>query len=351
MAVSIKSGQVVGLEGVPIDVEVDLSQGLHRYSLVGLPDKAVDEARERISAAIKNSGLRPPHKKNQRVTINLAPADLRKEGPLFDLPIALAYVLASKQAAFVADKKMFIGELALDGTLRRARGVLPLAIAAERMGVEELFVPKGNGKEAAFVSNIQVVEATCLSDVLDHLEGRVVIPPLPQTRFQPESKILEYGFEDIKGQESAKRAAEIAAAGAHHIALSGPPGTGKTLLARAMPSILPPISFTEALEVTAIYSVAGKEEKALSSGGLVNIRPFRAPHHTASYAALVGGGHVPRPGEITLAHRGVLFLDEFPEFKNRSIEALREPLEEGVFQYRASKAQPRFPQEFCLLRQ
>lgn len=342
-AVKLQSGQVTGLHGEIIDVEVDLSQGLHRFSLVGLPDKAVEESKERISSAIKNSGFRPPHKKNQRVTVSLAPADLRKEGPLFDLPIALAYLLASRQADFSGENKMFLGELALDGKVRKANGILALALTAKKFNVKELFIPKGCGKEASLIDNISVFEVSSLLDIIEHLEGKVLIEKCPKTIFKPEEALQDYGFEDIKGQESAKRGMEIAAAGMHHVAMMGPPGTGKTLLARALPSILPPLSFEEALEVTNIHSIAGVHGDQLSSEGLIRLRPFRAPHHTASYASLIGGGTNPKPGEITLAHRGILFLDEFPEFDRRVIEALRQPLEDGIVSVTRVKASLIFP--------
>ena len=348
LAVKLQSGQVMGLNGEIIDVEVDLSQGLHRFSLVGLPDKAVEESKERISSAIKNSGFRPPHKKNQRVTVSLAPADLKKEGPLFDLPIALAYLLASHQVDFSGENRMFLGELALDGKVRKANGILALALTAKKFGIKELFIPKGNGKEASLVDNISVFEISSLSDVVEHLEGKVFIKKCPTTIFKPEEAPQDYGFEDIKGQESAKRGAEIAAAGMHHVAMIGPPGTGKTLLARALPSILPPLSFEEALEVTNIHSIAGVHRDQLSSEGLIRLRPFRAPHHTASYASLIGGGTNPKPGEITLAHRGVLFLDEFPEFDRKVIESLRQPLEDGIISVARVKASLIFPAKILL---
>ncbi|MFC1595183.1 YifB family Mg chelatase-like AAA ATPase [Patescibacteria group bacterium] len=348
MAVKLQSGQVIGLEGILIDVEVDLAPGLHRFSLVGLPDKAVEESKERISSAIKNSGFRPPHKKNQRVTISLAPADLKKEGPLFDLPIALGYLLASKQAKFASENKMFVGELALDGTIRKANGVLPISLIAKKMNIEELFVPRGNGKEAALVKGVKIFEISSLNELLGHLCEESKLEQCPQTIFKSETKSIDYGFEDIKGQESAKRGAEIAAAGMHHIAMIGPPGAGKTLIARALPSILPPLSFSEALEVTTIHSVAGTYSENLASDGLIKSRPFRAPHHTASYASLIGGGTHPKPGEITLAHRGVLFMDEFPEFERRVIESMREPLEDGIVSVSRVKASLIFPAKILL---
>jgi magnesium chelatase family protein len=345
-SVRIHAAEIIGLHGAPIDVEVDLSRGLHRFTIVGLPDKAVEESKERISSAIKNSGFRPPHRKNNRVTISLAPADLKKEGPLFDLAISLGYLLASRQIHFDPAGRMFLGELALDGTIRKSRGVLPLALAAEKMGMRELYVPSGNGREAALAHHISVYEVNSINELISHLEEERALNPLEPTRFEemrsPPSFAVD--FADIVGQESAKRGLEVAAAGRHHVALFGPPGTGKTLLARAFASILPPLSFEEAMEVTAIHSIAGSLNESV-----ITHRPFRSPHHTASYPSLVGGGTIPRPGEITLAHRGVLFLDEFPEFERNALEALRQPLEDRVVSVSRVKATSTFPAQFLMV--
>lgn len=344
MAVKVYAAETVGLAGAIIDVELDLSRGLRSFTIVGLPDKAVDEAKYRISYAIGNIGFQPPHKKNQRVIASLAPADIKKEGPIFDLAIALAYLLASKQVVFNPESKLFLGELALDGALRPVKGILPLARHAQAHGIKELFVPFGNGKEAALIDGIIVYEAGTLADIVEHLSGDVAISPLPRTEFSLEDVEIPIDMSDIRGQDSAKRALVIAASGAHNLGMVGPPGTGKTLLARALPGILPPLSFEEALEVTAIHSVAGVLDEPVMSR-----RPFRSPHHTSSYVALVGGGAFPKPGEITLAHRGVLFADEFLEFDHRVIEALRQPLEDGFITVARARGVLRFPARFMFV--
>jgi len=347
-SVKLHSAEVVGINGEIIDVEIDLSPGLFSLSIVGLADKAVDESRHRIAAAIKNSGARQPQKKNHHVTVSLAPADLKKEGPAFDLPIALAYLLVSGQTKFDPKGKLFLGELALDGSLRPVRGVLALAIAAKEAGFEELYVPRGNGEEAALAGDIRVFEAPTLLAALYHLEKKELLPesspPALETFL---SKIISYNdFADARGQETAKRALEIAAAGAHNIILSGPPGSGKTLLSRALPSILPPPNREEIIEITKIHSIVGSPAR---QNGIVAERPFRSPHHTASHIALVGGGTFPRPGEITLAHRGVLFMDEFPEFDKRVLEALRQPLEDRVISISRAKGSITYPANILLV--
>ncbi|OGZ31766.1 MAG: magnesium chelatase [Candidatus Niyogibacteria bacterium RIFCSPLOWO2_12_FULL_41_13] len=344
MSIKISSAQIVGLEGKIIEIEVDLTRGLPAFSIVGLPDKAIEESKERISSAVKNSGFNPPQRKNQRVTVSLAPADLKKEGPGFDLGIALGYLLASKQLNFNADKKLFLGELALNGSIRIIRGALALAQSALKAGFEEIYLPKGNGKEAAFIEGIKVYEAGSLLEIASWFEGKIKPEPLPKQKIQENASEYSVDLSDIRGQEHAKRALEISAAGSHNLLMVGPPGTGKTMLAKALPSLLPPLSFEEALEATNIHSIAGTLDKPL-----LTFRPFRNPHHTASYISIIGGGTIPRPGEITMAHRGVLFLDEFPEFDRRVIESLRQPIEDGVIAISRAKGVIVFPARIILV--
>lgn len=331
-----------------ITLETDLSRGLYSFSVVGLPDKAVEEARERISAAIKNSGFASPKSKNQKIIISLAPADLKKEGPLFDLPMALGYLLAAGEMKGNLEHTLIIGELALDGTIRPVRGTLPIVRAAHKAGFTSVIVPKENAEEASLIPDIQVYYATKLREVVQHLDtsrsDHHTLPFHPLTTIRPEWGESVIFLEDIKGQETAKRGLLIAAAGRHNTIMIGPPGTGKTMLARAFQSILPPLSTEEALEVTAIHSVAG-----VTNHTIVSLPPFRAPHHTASHTALVGGGTHPRPGEVTLAHRGVLFLDEFPEFERRSIDTLRQPLEDKVVSISRVQGTAIFPADFILI--
>jgi magnesium chelatase family protein len=344
----VYGGQGGVLSGDIITIEADLSRGLHSFTIVGLAGKAVDEAKDRVSAAIKNSGFTSPKSLNHRVVISLAPADLKKESPLFDLPIAIAYLAAAEEIKGDFDKTLFIGELALDGTLRSVKGVLPIIGAAAEAGFAEVIVPTANAEESALIPDITITPANSLIEVVRHIdtarEDHTRIPPHPPTQIANLWDERVVRFEDIRGQESAKRGLIIAAAGRHNSILVGPPGTGKTMLARAFQGILPPLSTKEALEVTAIHSIAGTLEGTISSRP-----PFRSPHHTASHTSLVGGGTHPKPGEVTLAHKGVLFLDEFPEFERRSIDALRQPLEDRVVSISRVHSSALFPADFILI--
>ncbi len=348
----VYSAQVNLLQGAIVTIEVDLSRGLHTFSVVGLPDKAVDESKDRVSGAVKNSGYQSPKAKNQKIIVSLSPADLKKEGPFFDLAIALSYMLAAGDIKFNSEKKIFLGELGLDGTLRRIRGALPLAQEAQRMGFEEIYLPKENAVEAALVEGIKIFGANSLEEVVEHIDERKkVVQKLPKkislqpkTRVNYKKEVKGADFSDIRGQEGAKRGLEIAAAGGHNIAMYGPPGTGKTMLARAFSQLLPDLNIDEVLEITGIHSVAGN-----TRGELVYFPPFRSPHHTASYVSIIGGGTYPKPGEVTLAHRGVLFLDEFPEFEKRVIESLRQPLEDNIVSISRAKGSAVFPSNFILV--
>lgn len=339
-------------KGVVVSIECDIVKGLHAFTIVGLPDKSVEEAKDRISAAIKNTEkLESPKKSNKKIVLSLAPAGLKKEGAVFDLPLALSFLLASEQVKFDAKRKLFAGELALNGDVRGILGALSIAIAARDHGFTDLYVPEENLEEASLVNDLSVHAITSLEHVLSMLSGSGKKIPASKTRKKQDFSSRRANAEDdfvldeIRGQESAKRGLIIAAAGAHNIALYGPPGTGKTLLARAARSILPDLSEEEVIEVTTIHSLAG-----LLQGSAIFRPPFRAPHHTASYASLIGGGSsTPRPGEATLAHRGVLFTDEFPEFHRDVINALREPLEDRVVSISRSKGSAIFPANFMLI--
>lgn len=353
MAITLLSAAVNGLDGVLVQVEADVSQALPSFSVVGLPDTSVQESRERVRSAIKNTGIDFPR---GRVTVNLAPADIKKEGSSYDVPIAMAVMLAHGVVNIgavhgrdgdILTQSVFLGEVALDGGVRPVTGVLPIMMALQAQGIRRVFLPRENIDEASLVSGVELYPIASLRMLVDHIEGKVLIPPTPAQNWHDVLQYGEYAYDmkHIRGQEQVKRALEIAAAGAHNVLMSGPPGSGKTLIARTVPSILPRLTFPEALEITRIASVAGM----LHGGGVIKARPFRSPHHSSSAVSLVGGGANPRPGEISMAHRGVLFLDELPEFGRVVLENLRQPLEDGVVTVSRAAGTVVFPAQFMLV--
>jgi magnesium chelatase family protein len=345
MLAKVISGAIVGLDGAIVDVEVDILSGLPKVIIVGLPDTAVEESSERVRSAINNSGGKFPMK---RIVVNLAPADLKKAGPAYDLPIALGILLSSEQVAADVSNTMFVGELSLDGTLRHTNGVLPMVALAKDEGIPNVIVPEADAKEAALIDGVNIIPIRSLAQLVSYLRGEIPAPTvLSESKITENIPLLNYtNLADIKGQEHVKRALEVAAAGGHNIIMCGPPGSGKTLLARALPSILPPMTNEEALEVTKIYSVSGLLPAATP---MIRQRPFRSPHYTISNAGLVGGGHWPKPGEISLSHKGVLFLDELLEFGNSLLEVLRQPLEDKMVTISRAQGRVTFPCSFMLV--
>jgi len=346
MLAKVKTAAVVGLDAQEVEVEVDISSGLPAVNIVGLPDTAVQEARERVRSAVRNSGCHFPMR---RITVNLAPADLKKAGPAYDLPIAVGIILSSEQVSVDASQMLFLGELSLDGSLRHTHGIISMVGLAKDKGISTVFVPAADAREASLIEGVTIVPVSSLSQLVGHLRGVEPIPSYVADKVTIEaseglSSLTNLAL--IKGQEHVKRALEVAAAGGHNLVMSGPPGSGKTLLARSLPSILPKMDIQEALEVTKIYSVSGLLPQDTP---LLMQRPFRAPHYTISHAGLVGGGHWPRPGEISLSHRGVLFLDELPEFGQTDLDVLRQPLEDKLVTISRAQGSVTFPANFMLV--
>ncbi len=337
------AAQPIGAGAELVKIEADITLGLHSFSIIGLPNKAVEESKDRISAAIRHAGFKSPKMNNRRIILSLSPADIRKEGSHYDVPLALCYLAATGDITLNKTPALFAGELGLDGTLRASRGILPQVIAAKNAGITTMFVPPGNSQESLLVEDINVYAPRSLKELVLHIQGTHPLKKVARrsTRTTPS---YATNLSEIKGQESAKRALEIAAAGRHNLVFYGPPGTGKTMLARALPGVLPQLTSAQSLDVTAIHSTSG----TLKDGQVIYWPPFRSPHHSISHTAMVGGGNIPRPGEITLAHHGVLFLDEFTEFQAQTLEALRQPLEDREVTISRARASFTFPAD-CMI--